>query len=86
MNTENTGSMFGLHGISGMLIAVVLLLSIVAVLTTLSLQTQQAAAVDPYVVHGSAVENPQTKEDVWANMRDIEMISRDNPRPTSAQQ
>ena len=85
MSTENTGSMFGLHGIGGMLIAVVLLLSIIAGLTVLSLQTQQAAAVDPYVVHGSAVANPQTKEDVWANMRDIKMIDRNNPRPTSAQ-
>lgn len=74
MNGENTGSMFGLHGISGMLIAVVLLLSILAGLTTLSLMTQQANANNPYVVTGSAVPNPQTREDVYANLKEVGMI------------
>ncbi|MGE4294859.1 MAG: DUF4006 family protein [Campylobacterales bacterium] len=74
MNGENTGSMFGLHGISGMLIAVVLLLSIVAFLTTLSVMTQQANASNPYVVTGSAVANPQSREDVYANLKEVGMI------------
>lgn len=85
MSTENTGSMFGLHGIGGMLVAVVLLLSIVAVLTTIGLGIQQQGAVDPYIVEGDAVANPQTKEDVWANLRDLKMIDPDNARPTDAQ-
>ena len=40
--------MFGLNGISGMLIAVVLLLSILGTLGTLALKTQQAQASNFY--------------------------------------
>ncbi|MDD3343372.1 MAG: DUF4006 family protein [Sulfurospirillaceae bacterium] len=48
---ENTNrSVFGLHGIAGMLIAVVLLLSIVGALTFLGLKAQQAVADKPYKI------------------------------------
>jgi len=43
-------SLFALDGITGMLIAVVLLLSIVGVLTYLSVQTQAANATNFYKV------------------------------------
>jgi len=46
---ENTRrGLFTLSGITGMLIATVLLLSILAVLTTLAIQTQQAQATNFY--------------------------------------
>ncbi|WP_200762779.1 DUF4006 family protein [Nitrosophilus alvini] len=48
---ENTNrNVFGLHGIGGMLIAVVLLLSILAFLSTLALQTQNATAQQAYEI------------------------------------
>jgi len=54
---ENTKrGLFGLNGITGMLIATVLLLSILAVLVTLAVQTQQAQATnfyDPAPIVGS---------------------------------
>jgi len=47
--TENTKrGLFRLDGITGMLIATVLLLSILAVLVTLAIQTQQAQATNFY--------------------------------------
>jgi chromosome segregation ATPase len=47
--TENTNrNVFGLHGVSGMLIATVLLLLILAGLTTLGLAVQQREANNPY--------------------------------------
>ncbi len=46
---ENTNrGLFKLSGITGMLIATVLLLSILGVLTTLAIQTQQAQATNFY--------------------------------------
>ena len=52
---ENTNrNVFGLHGITGMLIATVLLLSILAVLTVFGLKAQQAVADKPY-----AIKDPQ---------------------------
>ncbi|KFL33522.1 MULTISPECIES: DUF4006 family protein [unclassified Sulfurospirillum] len=46
---ENTNrSVFGLHGVTGMLIATVLLLSILGVLTFFGLKAQQAVADKPY--------------------------------------
>jgi hypothetical protein len=46
---ENTNrSVFGLHGITGMLIATVLLLSILVFLTTWDIKIQQASAQKPY--------------------------------------
>ena len=46
---ENTNrGLFTLSGITGMLIATVLLLSILGVLTTLAIQTQQAQATNFY--------------------------------------
>ena len=54
---ENTRrGLFTLSGITGMLIATVLLLSILAVLTVLAIQTQQAQATnfyDPAPIVGS---------------------------------
>ena len=48
---ENTNrNVFGLHGISGMLIAVVLLLSILAFLSILALKTQNATAQQSYEI------------------------------------
>ncbi|GHV59861.1 hypothetical protein FACS1894103_4130 [Campylobacterota bacterium] len=71
---EKTGCLFGLNGISGMLIAVVLLLSIIGVLTVLGLGAQGASAQNPYVVSGSAVANPQTRDDIYANLKGVKMI------------
>ncbi len=48
---ENTNRhVFGLHGITGMLIATVLLLSILGVLTFFGLKAQQAVANKPYKI------------------------------------
>ncbi len=47
--TENTNrAVFGLHGVTGMLIATVLLLSILVVLTIWGLGVQQKSAQNPY--------------------------------------
>ena len=47
---ENQGSAFGIHGITGMLIATVLLLAILAGLTTAAIVTQQATAQQSYEI------------------------------------
>jgi len=52
---DNTNrNVFGLHGITGMLIATVLLLSILAGLTVWGISAQQEAATKPY-----EIKNPQ---------------------------
>lgn len=43
-------SVFSLHGVTGMLIATVLLLSILVVLTILGIKAQQSVADKPYVL------------------------------------
>ena len=48
---DNERGLFALNGITGMLIATVLLLSILAVLTTLNIQTQQANAQKFYTIN-----------------------------------
>lgn len=48
---ENERGVFGLHGISGFLIAVVLLLSILGVLVTASIMVQAGEAQNPYQVN-----------------------------------
>lgn len=49
---ENTNrSVFALHGITGMLIAVVLLLSILGTLTYFGIKAQQAVADKPYKIN-----------------------------------
>ncbi|MGE4455337.1 MAG: DUF4006 family protein [Arcobacteraceae bacterium] len=48
---ENERGVFGLHGISGFLIAVVLLLSILGVLVTASIMVQAGEAQNPYKVN-----------------------------------
>jgi hypothetical protein len=64
MSQDNTSrGLFKLNGITGMLIAVVLLLSILGVLTFLGLKTQQANAAnyyDPAPIAGS-LDNVQMK-------------------------
>ena len=47
---EKQGSAFGIHGITGMLIATVLLLSILAGLTAAAIATQQATAQQSYEI------------------------------------
>ncbi|SFO93197.1 DUF4006 family protein [Hydrogenimonas thermophila] len=47
---EKQGSAFGIHGIGGMLVATVLLLAILAGLTTAALVTQQATAQQSYEI------------------------------------
>lgn len=47
-------SVFALNGATGMLIATVLLLSILAVLTVLGLQAQQSVASKPYNIDNSS--------------------------------
>lgn len=52
---ENTSrSIFSIHGITGMLIATVLLLSILVVLTYCGITAQQSVANKPYTI-----ENPE---------------------------
>ncbi|MBE0491224.1 MAG: DUF4006 family protein [Sulfurospirillum sp.] len=55
---ENTNrSVFGLNGVSGMLIATVLLLSILVVLTVLGINAQQSVANKPYdIPNASAIK------------------------------
>ncbi|WP_201352372.1 DUF4006 family protein [Hydrogenimonas urashimensis] len=50
---EKQGSAFGIHGITGMLIATVLLLAILAGLTTAAIATQQATAQQSYEIKDS---------------------------------
>jgi len=63
-------SVFALNGVTGMLIATVLLLSILAVLTVLALGTQQANATNFYKIENEssikmdAVENSKHLVDV----------------------
>ena len=47
---ENQGSAFGIHGITGMLIATVLLLAILAGWTTAAIVTQRATAQQSYEI------------------------------------
>ena len=52
---ENTNrSVFGLHGVTGMLIATVLLLSILVGLTIFGIKAQQEVANKPYVINNAA--------------------------------
>lgn len=51
MENENRNrSVFSIHGVTGMLIATVLLISILVVLTILGLKAQQQVAKEPYVL------------------------------------
>jgi hypothetical protein len=70
--------MFGLNGITGYLIAVVLLLSIAGFLGTNAVLTQQSAVNNPYAIKGNAVPNPKNIEDVAANLHELKYISKDN--------
>ena len=67
-------TMFGLNGIGGMLLATVLLLSIIGFLGTNAVLAQQKTANDPYVITGNSVAQPKTKEDVYANLQEVDMI------------
>jgi len=70
--------MFGLNGITGYLISVVLLLSIAGFLGTNAVLTQQASVNNPYAIRGNAVPNPKNVEDVAANLHELKYISKDN--------
>ncbi len=68
--TENTNrSVFGLNGVTGMLIATVLLLSILAFLTVWGMKVQQVSAQKPY--------DPTP---IVSNLDNIKMISKDNAK------
>jgi hypothetical protein len=77
MSSQSSGSYFALNGISGMLVAVVLLLGIIGTLTVLGIITQQASAQNPYVVIGKAYDNPKNKSEVFANLKDVKMNEAD---------
>jgi len=65
---ENTNrSVFGLNGVTGMLIATVLLLSILAFLTMWGLKVQQKSA-----------QNPYDPTPIVSNLDNVKMISKDN--------
>ncbi len=52
---ENTNrNVFGLHGVTGMLIATVLLLSILTGLTILGISAQREVANKPYVINNAS--------------------------------
>ncbi|WP_458700154.1 DUF4006 family protein [Sulfurospirillum sp. 1307] len=62
---ENTNrNVFGLHGITGMLIATVLLLSILAGLTMWGISAQQVAAEKPYKITNPSAIKKIDKENV----------------------
>ncbi|MDR2904550.1 MAG: DUF4006 family protein [Helicobacteraceae bacterium] len=67
------GNYFAVNGISGLLVAVVLLLSIIGGLSVCGVLAQQSSAVNPYVVTGSYAPNPVKKEDVFANLKSVQM-------------
>jgi hypothetical protein len=67
---ENTNrSVFGLHGVTGMLIATLLLLSILAFLTAWGIKVQQASAVKPY--------DPTP---ITSNLNNVKADSKDNAK------
>jgi len=71
-------SMFGLNGIGGYLLAVVILLSALGYLGVYKAITiQNASAENPYtiVVDGKAAES---QEDMYANLRALKMIDSSN--------
>ncbi len=66
--TENTNrGVFSLNGVTGMLIATVLLLSILAFLTVWGLGVQQKSATNPY--------DPSP---IISNLDNVKAISKDN--------
>ncbi|SFV90655.1 Putative periplasmic protein [hydrothermal vent metagenome] len=67
---ENTNrSVFGLNGVTGMLIATVLLLSILAFLTVWGMGVQQKSATNPY--------DPTP---IVGSLDNVKMISKDNAK------
>jgi len=66
MNENTNRSVFGLHGLLGMAIAVVLLLSILVFLVSQAISTSRASAVNPY--------DPSAIRDI----NNLKMISVDN--------
>jgi len=68
--TENTNrSVFGLNGVTGMLIATVLLLAILAFLTVWGLKVQRVSAQKPY--------DPTP---IVSSLDNVKMISKDNAK------
>ncbi|MFK5976990.1 MAG: DUF4006 family protein [Sulfurovum sp.] len=66
MNDNTNRNVFGLHGLLGMAIAVILLLSILAFLVSQAISTSRASAVNPY--------DPSAIRDI----NNLKMISVDN--------
>jgi len=67
---ENTNrSVFGIHGVTGMLIATVLLLSILAFLTMWGIKVQQASATKAY--------DPTP---ITSNLENVKADSKDNAK------
>lgn len=67
---ENTSrSVFGLSGVTGMLIATVLLLSILAFLTVWGMSVQQKSA-----------QNPYDPTPITGSLDNVKMISKDNAK------
>jgi len=67
---ENTSrSVFGLNGVTGMLIATLLLLSILAFLVTQAIGVQQRSATKPY--------DPTP---ITSSLDNVKMISKDNAK------
>ena len=71
IDPKTEGGLFSLmHGITGMLIATVLLLSILGVLTVLAISTQQANAENYYEInqdlHGLKMNSPENHK-MWIN-------------------
>lgn len=70
---ENTNrNVFGLHGVTGMLIATVLLLSILVVLTILGIKAQQEVADKPYTLQN--VEKVQKFSDMETAKETMKVI------------
>jgi len=68
---ENTNrNVFGLHGVTGMLIATVLLLSILAFLTVKGISAQRAVANKPYTINN--ISNIKTEGKNSAKFKVIE--------------
>jgi LPS O-antigen subunit length determinant protein (WzzB/FepE family) len=72
--------MWGINGLTGYFIAVVLLLSIAFGLGYGAITTQQYTATHPYAIRGNTVPEPKTVEDVYANLHELKMDSTENQK------
>jgi hypothetical protein len=74
IDPQTEGGLFSfMHGLIGYFIAVGLLLTIVVVLTTLAIQTQQANATNYYKINqdlGVLTKNSPENHKQWINIKD----------------